>query len=131
MNNKYCYYLQAVNNFRNETGYTKRIRKAVQSAASGSQTQAPVQRPPLKLASSRQQDPLMANVQSSTPASTPPQSMPAALSPPPSLPSSSTPPPPASSSTVQSSSAPAVSNYSPTVDSPQHSTKQDDPPLAK
>lgn len=66
-----------MNNFRNETGYTKRIRKAAaQSSAPAPLPQPRVQRPvqPLKLLNSRQQDPLRAN--------TPPQNPPAAVAPP-------------------------------------------------
>lgn len=125
---------QAVNNFRNETGYTKRIRKAAAAAqvsAQGAPTQASAQRPPLRLATSRQQDPLMANVPSSTADSTPPQSTPAAPLSPVSTHQPSSTPPSSSSSTVHSSTAPAESNYSPVVNSPQHSTKQDDPPSSK
>lgn len=72
--------VQAVNNFRNETGYTKRIRKAAaQSSAPAAQPQPRVQRPvqPLKLLNSRQQDPLRAH--------TPPQNPPAAVAPPPAV----------------------------------------------
>lgn len=51
------FFIQAVNNFKNETGYTKRVRKSVQNAAP----------PPPRLQlvrplHSRQQDPLLANV---------------------------------------------------------------------
>lgn len=116
-----------MNNFRNETGYTKRIRKAV-AATQGAQTQATAQRPPLRLATSRQQDPLMANVPSSTADSSPPQSTPAAPLSPVSTHQPSSTPPSSSSSTVHSSTAPGASNYSPVVNSPQHSAKQDDPP---
>ncbi|MGH0161417.1 UNVERIFIED_CONTAM: hypothetical protein FKN15_004147 [Acipenser sinensis] len=58
---------QAVNNFKNETGYTKRLRKgqAPQTAPMQGQSRPQVQRP-VQLAarptSSRQQDPLMANI---------------------------------------------------------------------
>lgn len=49
--------MQAVNNFKNETGYTKRVRKQLQNAA------PPPPRPQLvRPLHSRQQDPLMANV---------------------------------------------------------------------
>ncbi len=123
-----------MNNFKNETGYTKRIRKAAaahQAAAQGAQTQAPAQRPPMRLATSRQQDPLMANVPSSAADSTPPQSTPAAPLSPVSTHQPSSTPPSSSSSTVNSSSAPAALNYSPVVNSPQQSTKQDDSPSSK
>lgn len=119
-----------MNNFKNETGYTKRIRKAAaatQAVAQGAQKQAPAQRPPMR----RQQDPLIPNVPSSTAESTPPQSTPAAPLSPVSTQQPSSIPPPSSGSTVHSSSAPAVSNYSPVVNSPPHSTKQDDPPQSK
>lgn len=70
-----------MNNFRNETGYIKRIRKAAaaQSSLPAPQPQPRVQRPvqPLKLLNSRQQDPLRAN--------TPPQNPPAAVAPPPAV----------------------------------------------
>lgn len=66
-----------MNNFRNETGYTKRIRKAAaQSSVPTTQLQPRVQRPlqPHKILNSRQQDPLRAN--------TPPQNPPVAVAPP-------------------------------------------------
>lgn len=98
--------MQAVNNFKNETGYTKHARKLVQNSAP----------PPLRLQllrHSRQQDPLVSNasaaassttstqVQAPTPAPTPEPS-------PPTLPHAS-----AAESQVASPAPPAVGHHSP------------------
>lgn len=118
-----------MNNFRNETGYTKRIRKAsAQSSVPAPQPQPRVQRPvqPLKLLNSRQQDPLRAH--------TPPQNPPAAVAPPPAITppitvtqqSSATPP------EVDASPVAVNSSASPTVAlSPPQQPKQDDVVIPK
>lgn len=64
--------MQAVNNFKNETGYTKCARKLLQNAV------PPPPRPQLvRPLPSRQQDPLLANAahlsHTSAPSTTPPQ----------------------------------------------------------
>lgn len=59
-------FTQAVNNFKNETGYTKHVRKQLQNAA------PPPPRPQLvRPLHSRQQDPLLANVTHPPPTSAP------------------------------------------------------------
>lgn len=116
--------VQAVNNFRNETGYTKRIRKtAVQSSAPASQPNPRVQRPvqTLKLLNSRKQDPLRAN--------TPPQNPPAAVAPPPAVtpPTAITQQSPATTPEVDAPPVASNSSAAPTVAlSPPQQPKQDD-----
>lgn len=127
-----------MNNFRNETGYTKRIRKAAtQSSVPTTQPQPRVQRPvqPLKLLNSRQQDPLRANTPpQNPPAAVPPQNPPAAVAPPAAVTppiavtqqSSVTPPEVDVLSVARNSSGPAAVALSP----PQQ-PKQDDAVMPK
>lgn len=126
-------FTQAVNNFKNETGYTKRVRKQVQNAA------PPPPRPQLvRPLHSRQQDPLMANV-TQPPPSAPPAAPQAQVPPPapapaptpapapaPAAPSAPTPPHAAATVEEQADSpAPApVADHQ----SPMHSTSHGEPP---
>lgn len=119
--------VQAVNNFRNETGY-KRVRKAAQNAA------PPLPRPQLvRHLPSRQQDPLLVNAPpSTTPQVKPPAPAPAPaaapareLTPAPTESSAPTPPHAAADEGRDASPIPPT-----TVDhhSPAHSTNHGEPP---
>lgn len=129
--------MQAVNNFRNETGYTKRGRKQVQHAA------PPPPRPQLvRPLHSRQQDPLLANV-SHPPSTSLPPIAPKAEVPPPALSTATaaaTPPTPVAPATPSPPHAAAIEERqaspaptpepAPAVDShsPEHSNSQSEPP---
>lgn len=124
-----------MNNFRNETGYTKHGRKQVQHAA------PPPPRPQLvRPLHSRQQDPLLANVSHPPSTSLPPTAPKAEVPPPapPTAPAAATPPTPVAPATPspphaaaieerQASPAPAPA---PVVDSysPEHTNSQTEPP---
>ncbi|AWP05381.1 putative E3 ubiquitin-protein ligase RBBP6-like [Scophthalmus maximus] len=119
---------QAVNNFKNETGYTKHARKAVQHAA------LPPPRPQLaRPLHSRQQDPLLANVTHPPPTSVPTAAPPAPIQPPaptptpPAAAASSPPTPPQAAAVEDREASPAPA---PLADhhSPMHSTSQGEPP---
>lgn len=120
-------FMQAVNNFKNETGYTKLVRKQVQNAA------PPPPRPQLvRPLHSRQQDPLLANVTPSIPSSVPqaqiPPPAPASAAASAASAATAAPTPPHAAAVVEgrdASPAPA-----PVVDhhSPMHSTSQGEPP---
>lgn len=116
--------MQAVNNFKNETGYTKHARKQLQNSA------PPPPRPQLvRPLHSRQQDPLLANITHPSSTSVPSATPQAQVLPP--APASaaataaSTPPHAAAVEGQDASPAPA-----PVVDhhSPLHSTSQGEPP---
>lgn len=117
--------LQAVNNFKNETGYTKHGRKQVQQAV------PPPPRPQLvRPLHSRQQDPLLANFSnppSTSTATTAPKTenlpvgTPSAFSP-------STPSPPhAEAASEEPNASPATAPVS-DHHSPVHSSSQGEPP---
>ncbi|XP_034443294.1 E3 ubiquitin-protein ligase RBBP6-like [Hippoglossus hippoglossus] len=123
---------QAVNNYKNETGCTKLVRKKVQQAA--------LPPPRLQLSRplhSRQQDPLLANVTHPPPASVPTAAPQTQVQPP-----APSPPVPGPVSTAATATAPphaaAVEGQdvspapAPVADqhSPMHSTGQGEPPLA-
>lgn len=123
------YLMQAVNNFKNETGYTKHVRKPIQNSA------PPPPRPHLlRPLHSRQQDPLLANVahlsSASAPSSTtapqvqvPPPAP--AQTPAPAAPSAPTPPHAAAAEERDASPAPpAVADHR----SPTPSTNYGEPP---
>lgn len=119
--------MQAVNNFKNETGYTKHARKQVQNAA------PPPPRPQLvRPLHSRQQDPLMANV--TNPSSTSvPSTAPQAQVPPPAPPcvvsAPPTPPtPPHAAAVEEREASPAPAPVVVDHHSPMHSTSQGEPP---
>ncbi|XP_037545647.1 E3 ubiquitin-protein ligase RBBP6 isoform X2 [Nematolebias whitei] len=119
---------QAVNNFKNETGYTKRGRKQVQPAA------PPPPRPQLfRPLHSRQQDPLLANV-SHPPSTSVPTTAPKSEVPPlaPSTAAAATPPAPATPSPPHAAAV-EEGEASPTPElvdshSPELSNSQDEPP---
>lgn len=99
--------MQAVNNFKNETGYTKHARKLVQNSAP----------PPPRLQllrHSRQQDPLVANASTSAPSTTTQVQAPTPTPAP--APEASPPTPPHVSATegqVASCTPPAADHHSP------------------
>uniref|UniRef100_A0A8C4IS00 E3 ubiquitin-protein ligase RBBP6 n=1 Tax=Dicentrarchus labrax TaxID=13489 RepID=A0A8C4IS00_DICLA len=121
---------QAVNNFKNETGYTKHVRKQLQNAA------PPPPRPQLlRPLHSRQQDPLLANVthpSTSAPSTAPPAQAPppapvasaAATTAAPAAPSAPTPPHAAVEGQDVSPAPPPVVDHH----SPMRSTSQGEPP---
>lgn len=125
------YLTQAVNNFKNETGYTKHVRKPIQNSA------LPLPRPQLvRPLHSRQQDPLLANAahlsSASAPSSTtapqvqvPPPAP--AQTPAPAAPSAPTPPHAAAAAAEEqdaSPAPPAVADHR----SPTPSTNYGEPP---
>lgn len=111
--------MQAVNNFKNETGYTKHARKQVQHAA------PPPPRPQLvRPPHSRQQDPLLPSV-TKPPATSVPTTAP---QPQVTAPAATAAPTPPHAAAVEGQDAsPALP---PVVDhrSPMHSTNQGEPP---
>lgn len=117
--------LQAVNNFKNETGYTKHGRKQVQQAV------LPPPRPQLvRPLHSRQQDPLLANI-SNPPSTSAPTTAPKMENPPVAPPSSFTPPTPSPPPVEAVSEEPNASPVPPPVSdhlSPVHSSSQGEPP---
>lgn len=117
------FFTQAVNNFKNETGYTKHVRKQLQNAA------PPPPRPQLvRPLHSRQQDPLLANVSHSSSTSVPSAAPQAQVPPPaPASAASAAPTPPHAAAVEGQDASPAPA---PVVDhhSPMHSTSQGEPP---
>lgn len=124
------FFMQAVNNFKNETGYTKHARKQVHHAA------PPPPRPQLvRPPHSRQQDPLLANVTkpptgvpTSVPTTAPqPQVTPPAPETAPASVATAAPTPPHAAAVEVQGASPAPP---PVVDhhSPMHSTSQGEPP---
>lgn len=116
---------QAVNNFKNETGYTKHVRKQVQHTA------PPPPRPLLvRPLHSRQQDPLMANISQPPPTSLPTAAPQVQAAPPaPAAATTADPTPPhAAAAAVEEHAASPVP--APVIDhhSPMHSTSQGEPP---
>lgn len=112
-----------MNNFKNETGYTKHARKQVQHAS------LPPPRPLLaRPLHSRQQDPLLANV-THPPSTSVPTTAPQAQVQPPAPTSSTTaaPTPPHAAAIESQDASPAPA---PIVDhqSPMHSINQGEPP---
>lgn len=118
--------MKAVNNFKNETGYTKHGRKQVQPAA------PPPPRPQFRPLQSRQQDPLLANVShppsTSVPTAAPKSEVPTLA---PSTAAAATPPTPATPSPPHAAAV-EEGEASPTPELDSHSpellTSQDEPP---
>ncbi|MEQ2211288.1 hypothetical protein XENOCAPTIV_021234, partial [Xenoophorus captivus] len=98
---------QAVNNFKNETGYTKHGRKQVQHAAP-----LPPRPQLVRPLQSRQQDPLLVNVANPPSASAP--TIPPKVEVTPPAPSAAAPPVPAPPPVSITTSAPSVSTTTPT-----------------
>lgn len=98
--------MQAVNNFKNETGYTKHARKLVQNSAP----------PPPRLQllrHSRQQDPLVSNASTTAPSNTNPQVQAPPLAPAPEPSPPTHPRVSAAERQVASPAPPAVGHHSP------------------